>query len=139
MDELRSIAPDREIETDFAALTCPVDCDHGRIAQLFSNLLGNALTHGSASTPVRVRAAVGSDGFELSVANGGKAISPIAMEGLFQPFSRRSVQPRQQGLGLGLFIASEIARGHGGTLSVSSDHSETRFTLRMPVRQDPSG
>ncbi len=47
VDELRSIAPDREIETDFAGLTSPVDCDQGRIAQLFSNLLGNALTHGS--------------------------------------------------------------------------------------------
>ena len=138
VDELRSVAPDREIETDFAALTSSVDCDQGRIAQLFSNLLGNALTHGSASTPVHVRAAIGSGGFELSVANAGEAISPAAMEGLFQPFSRRSVQPRQQGLGLGLFIASEIARAHGGTLSVSSDNSETRFTLRMPVWQDPS-
>ena len=138
VDELRSIAPDREIETDFAALTSPVDCDQGRIAQLFSNLLGNALTHGSAQTPVRVRAAVSSDSFELSVTNTGKPILPAAMEGLFQPFSRRAVEPRQQGLGLGLFIASEIARAHGGMLSVSSDQSETRFILRMPVRRDPS-
>ena len=138
IDELRSIAPDREIEMDCAALTSPVDCDQGRIAQLFSNLLGNALTHGSAHTPVRVRAASSGDAFELSVANAGEPISPAVMEGLFQPFSKRSVRPRQQGLGLGLFIASEIARAHGGTLSVSSDRSETRFTLRMPVRQDSS-
>ena len=138
VDELRSIAPDRAIEVELAGLTLPVDCDHGRIAQLFSNLLGNALTHGSAHTPVRVRAAIDSDVFELSVANSGKPISPAAMEGLFQPFSRRAVEPRQQGLGLGLFIASEIARAHGGMLSVSSDQSETRFTLRMPVRREPS-
>ena len=138
VEELRSIAPDRAIETDFAGLTSPVDCDHGRIAQLFSNLLGNALTHGSAQTNVRVRAAIDGDVFELSVANTGKPISPAAMEGLFQPFSRRAVKPRQQGLGLGLFIASEIARAHGGMLSVSSDQSETRFTLRMPVRREPS-
>ena len=138
VEELRSIAPDRAIETDFAGLTSPVDCDHGRIAQLFSNLLGNALTHGSAQTNVRVRAAIDGDVFELSVANTGKPISPAAMEGLFQPFSRRAVEPRQQGLGLGLFIASEIARAHGGMLSVSSDQSETRFTLRMPVRREPS-
>ncbi len=138
VDELRSIAPDRAIETDFAGLISPVDCDPGRIAQLFSNLLGNALTHGSAQTPVRVRAAIDSDMFELSVANTGKPIAPTAMEGLFQPFSRRAVEPRQQGLGLGLFIASEIARAHDGTLSVSSDQSETRFILRMPFRRNPS-
>ncbi len=139
VDELRSIAPDRDIETDFAALTPPVDCDQGRIAQLFSNLLGNALTHGSADTPVRVYAAVTGDEFVLSVANSGEPISPAAMEGLFHPFSKRSVRPRQQGLGLGLFIASEIARAHGGLLCVSSDQSETLFTLRMPVRREPNG
>ncbi len=138
VDELRSIAPDHAIETDYAGLTSPVDCDQGRIAQLFSNLLGNALTHGSVQTPVRVRAAIERDMFELSVANAGKPIAPAALEGLFQPFSRRAVEPRQQGLGLGLFIASEIARAHHGVLSVSSDSSETRFTLRMPVRRDPS-
>ena len=136
VDELRSIGPDRAIDTDFAGLTSPVDCDQGRIAQLFSNLLGNALTHGSPDTPVSVRAAINSDVFELSVANTGNPIPPAVMEGLFQPFSRRAVEPRQQGLGLGLFIASEIARAHDGTLSMSSDQSETRFTLRMPVRRD---
>ena len=138
VDELRSVAPDRAIDTDFAGLTSPVDCDQGRIAQLFSNLLGNALTHGSADTPVSVRAATDGDVFELSVANAGKPIPPAIVEGLFQPFSRRAVEPRQQGLGLGLFIASEIARAHDGVLSMSSDQSETRFTLRMPARRNLS-
>ncbi len=138
VDELRSIAPDREIETEFGALTSPIDCDPGRIAQLFSNLLGNALTHGKADSPVRVRAAIDRDAFELSVANAGEPITPAAMKGLFLPFTQRSMEPKRQGLGLGLFIASEIARAHGGMLSVSSDQSETRFTLRMPARRNPS-
>jgi phosphoserine phosphatase RsbU/P len=45
------------------------------------------------------------------------------------------VRPSQQGLGLGLFIASEIARAHGGTLTVTSSSEATRFTFRMPLVQ----
>jgi signal transduction histidine kinase len=52
---------------------------------------------------------------------------------LFQPFARGSLRPHEQGLGLGLYIASEIARAHDGTLEVSSDAEETRFTFRMPL------
>ena len=58
--------------------------------------------------------------FELSVANAGEPIPPAAMERLFQPFFRGAARPNQQGLGLGLYIASEIARAHGGTLDVTS-------------------
>ena len=114
-------------------LPVPVDCDPTRIGQLVSNLLGNALTHGSADTPVRINAGVADGGLELWVANGGKPIPPEAMERLFQPFFRGEVRPSQQGLGLGLHIASEIAQAHGGTLTVKSDEIETRFTFRMPL------
>jgi sigma-B regulation protein RsbU (phosphoserine phosphatase) len=51
---------------------------------------------------------------------------------LFLPFTREDVRPSQQGLGLGLYIASEIAKAHDGTLSVTSSSAETRFTLRIP-------
>ena len=71
--ELRTGAPDKNIETAFD-LTQDVDCDGGRIAQLFSNLLGNALSHGTADSPVRVRAITRGGEFELSVANSGAAI-----------------------------------------------------------------
>ncbi|WP_367614490.1 GAF domain-containing sensor histidine kinase [Teichococcus coralli] len=111
----------------------PVRCDHRRMAQLLSNLLGNALTHGAPSMPVVVRAVARGGRFELSVANSGEPISPAAMKQLFQPFVRGAVRPNQEGLGLGLFIVAEIARAHGGQIEVSSTRTETRFTFRMPT------
>jgi signal transduction histidine kinase len=111
----------------------PVHCDGRHIAQLFSNLLGNAFTHGSKDSPVIVRISSGTGGFLLSVSNAGKKIPDAAMERLFQPFSRGEVKPGQEGLGLGLFISSEIARAHGGTLDVMSTNDETVFTFRMPL------
>jgi signal transduction histidine kinase len=133
IDELRAAMPDRIIETDFLRLGV-VDCDPGRIGQLLSNLVGNALTHGAPGTPVRVRASAEGGIFELSVANSGEPIAPATIEHLFKPFFRAAARPHQQGLGLGLYIASEIARAHDGTLTVSSSPDETRFTFRMPQR-----
>jgi signal transduction histidine kinase len=130
--ELRTSRPDRAIEAEFA-LAQPVSCDRNRVAQLLSNLLGNALAYGAADVPIRVRAATDDGMFELSVANAGEPIPPAALERLFQPFTRGAVRPNQQGLGLGLYIASEIARAHGGTLAVASSPAETRFTFRMPL------
>jgi signal transduction histidine kinase len=130
--ELRAGSPGRKIETTFD-LTRAVDCDGGRIAQLFSNLLGNAVTHGAADRPIRVRATTQDGKLELSVANAGEPIPSEAMERLFQPFYRLAEQGSQQGLGLGLYIASEIARAHGGRIDVTSSPAETRFTFRMPL------
>ena len=130
--ELVSAHPNRAIDTQFE-LETPVFCDAERIAQLFSNLLGNALTHGTHDAPIRVHAVTEGGSFELSVANAGKPISEEAMKNLFQPFYRGAVRPSMQGLGLGLYIASEIAKAHGGTLEVASSTVETRFTFRMPL------
>ncbi|HET6519246.1 MAG TPA: HAMP domain-containing sensor histidine kinase, partial [Geminicoccaceae bacterium] len=128
--ELRAAWPDRVIDAEIA-LAGPVTCDRARIAQLLSNLLANALTHGAADRPVSVRAATRAGLFELSVANAGEPIPPATIGRLFQPFFRASARSSHQGLGLGLYIASEIARGHGGALEVTSTPEETRFTLRM--------
>ena len=130
VDELRAGAPDRLINTEFS-LTEPVFCDRSRIGQLVSNLLGNALTYGAIDEPVRVQAFTEAGVLEISVANGGQPISEESFLNLFQPFFRGKVLGSQQGLGLGLHIASEIAKAHGGTISVVSDQIETRFTFRM--------
>jgi signal transduction histidine kinase len=130
--ELRTARSEREIVSDIA-LAHIVSADSRRIAQLFSNLLSNALTHGSAQAPVTVRASTADGWFELSVANAGEPIPAATLSRLFHPFTRATARPMQEGLGLGLYIATEIARAHDGTLSVQSDLSETRFTFRMPL------
>jgi sigma-B regulation protein RsbU (phosphoserine phosphatase) len=132
VEELQIGAPTRKIETVFD-LPAPVNCDASRVAQLLSNLLANALTHGAADGPVVVQASQANGVFELSVGNRGEAIPSAAMERLFQPFTREDVRPSQQGLGLGLYIASEIAKAHGGTLTVSSTDEMTRFTFTAPL------
>lgn len=124
--------PDRLIEFE-AALTAPVDCDGDRIGQLLSNLVSNALTHGAPNTPVRVTAATCNGSFELEVNNQGEMIPPALIGKLFQPFVRADAQRNKQGLGLGLYIASEIARAHGGTLGAASTPDKTTFTFRMPT------
>jgi signal transduction histidine kinase len=132
LSELRASWPDRVIETRFE-LHEDISADHARVAQLFSNLLANALTHGAEDKPIQIDALSANGQFELSVANAGEPISPHAMERLFQPFYRGQVRPNLQGLGLGLYIASEIAKAHGGALTVASSTKETRFTFRMPT------
>jgi phosphoserine phosphatase RsbU/P len=136
IDELQVAYPERIIDNRFD-LTEPIDCDHGRIGQLLSNLVGNALTHGAAGVPIQVEAVTQEGEFRLSVANAGDPISPAAMERLFQPFYRNQVRSSLQGLGLGLYIASQIAQAHRGTLSVTSDSDQTVFTLLMPTRHPP--
>jgi signal transduction histidine kinase len=131
IDELQSTHPDRVIEAEFNVAQ-PAHGDRVRIAQLFSNLLGNALTYGAEGAPVRVKVST-QDQFELAVCNAGQSIPAATMERLFYPFSRGQVRPSQQGLGLGLYIASEIARAHGGTIDVTSDEKETCFRFRMPL------
>ena len=130
--EFRSSHPERTIEATFA-LAQPVRCDSARVAQLLSNLLGNALTHGAPDQPVRVDARADHESFALWVANAGDPISAAAKERLFQPFYRGHVKPSLQGLGLGLYIVAEIARAHGGTVDVESSAEQTRFTFRMPL------
>jgi signal transduction histidine kinase len=130
--ELSAAHPQRTIATAFD-LRVPIDCDRGRIGQLLSNLVGNALMHGRADRPISVHGAVENGEFVVSVANAGDPIPPEAMERLFAPFARGEVRPHQQGLGLGLYIASEIARAHGGRIGVTSTPEETRFTFRMPL------
>jgi sigma-B regulation protein RsbU (phosphoserine phosphatase) len=133
IDELRLSSPDRQIEAEYA-IGAPVDCDRVRIGQLASNLVGNALAHGAANEPVRVRAVTEDGLFKLSVANGGEPIPRDVIEKLFEPFFRGNMRASRQGLGLGLHIASQIASAHEGQILVGSTRQETRFTFVMPLR-----
>jgi signal transduction histidine kinase len=130
--ELQGSHPDRRIEVDLDGMS-DCHCDPIRLGQLLSNLLANALTHGSANAPVQVRGTVSDTMVELAVTNIGTPIPPEAMANLFKPFVRASERPSQQGLGLGLYIASEIAKAHDGTLEATSSLDATTFRFRMPV------
>lgn len=132
IDELRVAFPDRSLLA-YMSVTDTVECDQNRIGQLLSNLLGNAVTHGKVDQPIHVRATTQDGIFLLSVENAGNPIPPDTMERLFQPFYRGEGRSNSDGLGLGLYIASQIAAAHGGTLAVSSDTRRTVFEFSMPV------
>ena len=128
--ELASVHPQRSIHLELK-IDDPVDCDRGRLAQLVSNLVGNALTHGSPNEPIHLKAWTEPDRLSISVTNGGRPIDEATIERLFQPFFRGD--GKTAGLGLGLHIASEIAKAHDGSLAVRSDSSGTEFVFTMPL------
>jgi signal transduction histidine kinase len=132
--ELKSAWPDVAIEAELDVEE-PVNCDRSKIGQLFSNLLGNAVMYGDQERPIRVSARTIDGMFELAVTNTGEPISNKAMENLFKPYTRGD-RPSQQGLGLGLYIASQIAAAHGGTLKAFSNPQETRFVFEMPQQAE---
>ena len=112
-----------------------VYCDALRISQLLSNLLGNAVTHGSISEPIVLNAWAENDEFVISLTNQGTPIASHLIPLLFEPFSRSEAGQRCEGLGLGLYIASQIATAHNGSLSVTSDsESGTCFVARFPAQ-----
>lgn len=130
VDELKDIHPGRAILSDIT-IAHSVFCDPKRIAQMLSNLLVNALIYGAPDQPVRVRAHDSDGGLFLSVSNGGAPITPDTMAALFQPFWRGD-NAGAGGLGLGLYIVSEIARSHGGVLELTSTEDATTFCFTMP-------
>lgn len=132
IDEISKSQPKREIKTAFN-LDNPFDGDHARVAQLFSNLLGYAVARGAEDTPIRVEASQDATGFKLVVAHAGKPFPPADLKRLFQPLYLGQLGRSLRGTGLGLVVASDIARAHGGRLNVTSSSHETRFTLTIPA------
>ncbi|KLT63981.1 GAF domain-containing sensor histidine kinase [Pedobacter sp. BMA] len=135
ISEFTVAMPDMVIDLDLS-LSKPVKADHKRLAQLFSNLMGNAITHGEKGKPISITAKTDDQGLELCVINSGQAIDELTQQHLFKPFSRGSIKQGQEGLGLGLFISSEIAKAHGGTISVQSSDATTCFTVIFPAIKD---
>ncbi|MFM0205208.1 GAF domain-containing sensor histidine kinase [Paraburkholderia fungorum] len=131
--ESREANPERLLVDDIAIGT-RVRCDRTRVQQLLSNLLGNAVTHGSAAFPVVVQARVEGSEFVLAVSNGGNAIAPDTLNRVFEPYWRPPTSKPGGGLGLGLYICKQIVSAHGGTLEVrSSAEAGTVFVARLPV------
>lgn len=129
--ELAAVSPDQQIE---ASIDLPevLVCDSDRVAQLLSNLLANAVTYGTLGTAITLDAHIVDGTLVCAVSNQGKRIDDAQRERLFLPFEQGAERASREGLGLGLYIAAEIAKGHGGTLDVDSDDTRTVFTLRLP-------
>jgi signal transduction histidine kinase len=131
VDELRVAHPQRTIDLEYSGNTAG-RWDRGRIAQVLSNLVGNALTHGSADAPTHVALLPSPEEVCVAVTNGGPAIPPTQIDRLFEPFWAPGSAGERRGLGLGLFIVREIVRAHGGSVDVRSTDGSTTFTVRLP-------
>jgi signal transduction histidine kinase len=132
VEETRAAHPGVTIELHTSPCVASVDWD--RFEQVVSNLLGNAVTHGDTTRPIRVDVAARGPHASVSVQNHGKAIEPAVIPRLFDPFMRASgAQGRTAGVGLGLYISERIVNGHGGKIEVeSAERSGTRFEAIFP-------
>jgi signal transduction histidine kinase len=138
LDAIKAADPERQFLQHMSGdLRIRADCS--RLRQVLSNLLNNAVQHGDKHAPVSLRACGEEAAIVLAIANSGKPIPLDALGIIFEPLVQvpntttdLNRRPKTS-LGLGLFIAREIVRGHHGTLTVqSSAHSGTVFTIRLP-------
>jgi len=115
----------------------PLRFDADRLAQAIGNLIGNARHHGDPLRPVTVSLQLQAQaGALIEVRNPSPPLTPAVQAHLFQAFQQRAVGAPQrgahQGLGLGLFIAQQIAAEHGGSLAYRHDDPDVVFALLLP-------
>ncbi len=135
VEELRIAHPTRAIE-----LQCPPSLlgtwDSDRLEQVFSNLIGNAVHYGRPDRPVQIVALDSGDDVIVSVHNDGTPIPQTLQGQLFNPFRRGERDSKAvgtAGIGLGLYISSEIVLAHGGTIELRSTAVEgTTFRVTLP-------
>jgi signal transduction histidine kinase len=114
--------------------------DGTRLRQAVSNLMGNAVQHGSESAPIDLMVKGDTSDVVVVVYNGGPPIPPGELPKIFEPLVRGSSAEhpktnRPGSIGLGLYIAREVARSHGGSITVTSTEKDgTAFTVRLPRR-----
>jgi signal transduction histidine kinase len=133
VQELQDARPECEIVSHIS-VNRAVRCDLGRLQQVASNLLANALTHGLPHSPVKISARADENDLVLEVWNAGEPIPVESLGKIFEPFWRHTVSAGRNGLGLGLHICSQIVRAHAGRISVTSTRKDgTQFTARLPL------
>jgi signal transduction histidine kinase len=137
INEFRSAHPNRVIRFESDG-DLHGEWDTDRLRQALSNLVGNAIQHGAASVPIDLRLKGETSEILISVHNGGPRIPPGELPKIFDPLVRGSSagvpkRNRPGSIGLGLYIAREIAKSHGGRIDVtSSDEAGTTFTAHLP-------
>jgi signal transduction histidine kinase len=131
VQEHRATFPDRRINISMTG-DLNGDWDADRLAQVASNLIGNALRHGDGVRPIEVALEGSSPGMvALEVGNGG-TIPPDLLPSIFDPFRGGGSAAPTEGLGLGLYIVQQIMLAHHGTIDVESGAGRTTFRLRIP-------
>jgi signal transduction histidine kinase len=137
LEQLRGAHPSCRIELDVVADTRG-HWDGVRLQQLLRNLVVNAISYGATDTPIQVVLTGDDANLIIEVKNSGPAIEKDILKQIFDPLKRGLGQGNRDdsgaGLGLGLYIVREIARAHGGEVTVRSNNEETVFTVRMPRR-----
>ncbi|WP_255415237.1 HAMP domain-containing sensor histidine kinase [Vitiosangium sp. GDMCC 1.1324] len=112
--------------------------DSERLAQVVSNLVGNALEHGDHKGSVYVRCVAEPERQVLEITNPGSPIPSHQLATLFDPFRQRKGRSgRGSGLGLGLFIVRELVEAHGGHVAVRSTEEGTTFSVYLPRDSRP--
>jgi len=107
--------------------------DEGRLAQIFQNLLENALKYRGEATPeIRIDAARSEDIWTISVHDNGRGLEPGTLKRIFEPFSRLAGRDRPGGHGIGLSVCRQAVESMGGT--IWAEHRDgggtiVRFTL----------
>jgi two-component system sensor histidine kinase/response regulator len=131
----QSTAPDRSISVGRQG-DLVGEWGEDRLAQVVSNLVGNALIHGDAGTPIDIQIKGDQDNEVSLCINNAGVIAADVLPSLFDPFrSGRRQSTRSEGLGLGLYIVQQIVAAHGGSVQVRSDaESGTTFELLLPRR-----
>lgn len=127
--------PGHDWSVELPGVPVVVAGDENRLRQVFANLLTNARVHTPEQTRVTARLAV-ADGFaQVTIADDGPGVPPELAPRLFERFSRGdSSRSRRAGsTGLGLAIVQAIVQAHGGSVEVSSEPGDTRFTVRLPA------
>ena len=136
--EVEAGHPDRSVAFDTDADTRGM-WDRERLAQVVSNLIGNAIQHGKPDGAIQVRLRGEGDSVRLEVQNEGAAIPVDLLPSIFDPFRRNPrAGQKSEGLGLGLYICRELVRAHGGEIAVqSTEEAGTTFTVRLPRKRPP--
>ena len=133
VEESRTAHPERDIQIATSG-DGRGSWDADRMAQVLSNILGNALRYSPSSTPVRVESSEEGDVMVLRVHNAGEPIPPALLPRIFEPLQRGgTVAGSDRSIGLGLYIVRQLVAAHGGTVEARSTHAEgTSFTVRLP-------